>query len=102
MAGHRLLEQRQAPTLQRRVADRVVQHQPRRIRSVLPDQRPPRPAVGLHDLGQTVAVSPVDDRHQRVVSVEQRPVCDKPLPHGAVLRRHGQQLFTEEHLDHGL
>ena len=74
----------------------MLQEQPCRRGTVLLHQRDTRPAVGVNDLAQTVAVSPVHDRHQRAVAVEQAAVFDQPLADRTVVGGQREQLLAQK------
>jgi len=56
--------------------------------------------VLVDDLPQPVAVSAVDDGHQRVVPVEERSVLREPLTHGSVVGGHREKLLAQHHAQH--
>jgi hypothetical protein len=91
LGGSRLRQREPAPH-HGRVADAVLQHQPRGVRGVRAHEAAAGPADALHDGGQPRGVAAVHRGHARVVSLEERPLGHELGAHAVVVGGHREQL----------
>src|SRR2546422_4543757 len=80
------------PATGRRVSDRMLQDEPRRLRTLFADARATGPAMGVDEGCQASRMTLMQRFHARMVTLEERPVAGQVLEQREVAAAHLEQL----------